>query len=234
MDFSVLTDHLPEIAHGFLITLLSWFGGIMLGAILGLLIAIIQLGAGRWVRAGLRVYIEIVRATPFLVQLFLLYYGGPALGLRLSPMAAGLIGLGIYGSVYFAEIFRTGFLSVPRGQIEAAHMLGMSPRTVIRRIQLPQMMVLILPALTNFTIVLGKETPILSIITVPELTFVLTGIGSETFAYVETLLALCVGYYLMAEFCSRLGQRLESRMGRYLGQQSSGISSERNTAGART
>lgn len=218
MDLSVLTDHAGEIGDGFLVTLLTWIGGVTISAIAGLIIAVIQLGAGRWVRGALRGYIEVIRATPFLVQLFLLYYGGPSLGLSLSPMAAGLVGLGIYGSVYFAEIFRTGFTSIPRGQIEAAQMLGLTPWQIVRRVQIPQMLVLILPALVNFTTILGKETPVLSIITVPELTFVLTGVGAETFAYVETLLALCIGYFILAELCSRLGQWLERRACRYLTQ----------------
>lgn len=218
MDFSVLTDHAGEIGSGFLVTLWTWGGGVLAGVIAGLVIAVIQLSAGPWVRGVLRCYIEVIRATPFLVQLFLLYYGGPSLGLSLSPMAAGLVGLGIYGSVYFAEIFRTGFTSIPRGQQEAAAMLGMNSWQIIWRVQIPQMLVLILPALINFTTILGKETPVLSIITVPELTFVLTGVGAETFAYVETLLALCVGYFLLAELCSRLGQWLERRASRYLTQ----------------
>lgn len=218
MDFSVLTDNASEIGSGFLLTLITWAGGVAISAVAGLVIALVQLRAGKAIRAILRAYIEVIRATPFLVQLFLLYYGGPSFGLSLSPMVAGLVGLGIYGSVYFAEIFRTGFTSLPRGQIEAAAMLGLSPRQIVFRVQLPQMMVLILPALVNFTTILGKETPVLSIITVPELTFVLTGIGSETFAYVETLLALCVGYYILAELCSRLGRWLEGRASRYLTQ----------------
>ncbi|WP_251976125.1 amino acid ABC transporter permease [Salinicola avicenniae] len=218
MDFSVLTEHAGEIGSGFLMTLWTWIGGVALALAAGLVIAVIQLSAGPWIRGALRCYIEVIRATPFLVQLFLLYYGGPSFGLSLSPMAAGLIGLGLYGSVYFAEIFRTGFTSIPQGQIEAAQMLGLTSRQIVCRVQIPQMLVLILPALVNFTTILGKETPVLSIITVPELTFVLTGVGAETFAYVETLLALCVGYFILAELCSRLGQWLERRASLYLTQ----------------
>jgi polar amino acid transport system permease protein len=167
----------------------------------------------------LRVFIEVIRSTPFLVQLFLLYYGGPAFGLSLEPIPAGILGLGVYGSVYFAEIFRGGFESIPRGQLEAAQCLGITPMQAILRIQVPQMLVLILPALVNMVTVLCKETAVLSIITIPELTMVMTGIGSETFAFVETLLALCVGYLLLVEACSRLGMFLEKRVGRFMNRQ---------------
>lgn len=224
MDFSVLTDNLAEIGNGFVVTLMTWAGGVIISGVLGLLIAVVQLRAGRCIRGLLRAYIEVIRATPFLIQLFLLYYGGPSFGISLSPMAAGLIGLGIYGSVYFAEIFRTGFLSVPQGQLEAARMLGLSSTEIIFRIQLPQMQLLILPAMINFITILVKETPILSIITVPELTFVLTGIGSETFAYAPALLALCLGYFVLTELCSHLGKWLERKAGRYLTQASRDVS----------
>ncbi|WP_136067472.1 amino acid ABC transporter permease [Modicisalibacter radicis] len=216
-DPSVLTDNLGAIADGFMVTLGTWLGGVALGLTLGLVVAVLQLFGPRWLRMILRVYIEIIRSTPFLIQLFLLYYGGPALGITLDAIPAGVIGLGVYGSVYFAEIFRTGFNSIPPGQLEAAECLGLSRLQVIRRIQLPQMLVLILPALVNMVTILCKETPVLSIITVPELTLVLSGIGSQTFAFAEVLLALCLGYLALVEATSRVGQALERRAQRYLG-----------------
>jgi polar amino acid transport system permease protein len=139
-----------------------------------MLIAVAQLFGNNVIRAPLRVFIEMIRSTPFLVQLFLVYYGGPSFGLSLDPIPAGILGLGIYGSVYFAEIFRSGFESVARGQLEAADCLGISKIQCIVRIQIPQMLVIILPALVNMVSVLCKETAVLSIITIPELTMVLT------------------------------------------------------------
>ncbi len=150
------------------------------------------------------------------MQLFLLYYGGPSFGLTLEPLTAGVLGLALYGSAYFAEAFRSGFQSVPRGHLEAASCLGLSRWQTVLRIQLPQMLVLIVPALTNLTIVLSKETAVLSIVTVPELTFVLTGIGSATFAFVETLLALCICYLVLVELAARAGQWVEARVARFM------------------
>lgn len=218
-DPTIITDHLDDIGSGFLVTLGTWSSGVVLGIALGMLIAIAQVFGNNFVRAPLRVFIELIRSTPFLVQLFLVYYGGPSFGLSLDPIPAGILGLGVYGSVYFAEIFRSGFESVARGQLEAADCLGITRLQCIWRIQVPQMLVIILPALINMITVLCKETAVLSIITIPELTMVLTGIGSETFAFVETLLMLCIGYLILVELCSRLGMFLESRVGRFMNRQ---------------
>lgn len=218
-DPTIITDHLADIGSGFLVTLGTWSSGVVLGIALGMLIAVAQVFGNRLVRAPLRVFIELIRSTPFLVQLFLLYYGGPSFGLSLDPIPAGILGLGVYGSVYFAEIFRSGFESVARGQLEAADCLGITRLQCIWRIQVPQMLVIILPALVNMITVLCKETAVLSIITIPELTMVLTGIGSETFAFVETLLMLCIGYLILVEACSRLGMLLETRVGRFMNKQ---------------
>lgn len=218
-DPSIFTDHLGDIGSGFLVTLGTWSSGVVLGLALGMLIAIAQVFGNRLMRAPLRVFIELIRSTPFLVQLFLVYYGGPSFGISLDPIPAGIFGLGVYGSVYFAEIFRTGFQSVARGQLEAADCLGITRLQCIWRIQVPQMLVMILPALVNMVTVLCKETAVLSIITIPELTMVVTGIGSETFAFVETLLMLCIGYLILVELCSRLGMLLETRVGRFLSRQ---------------
>ncbi|MFJ3469099.1 amino acid ABC transporter permease [Pseudomonas sp. NPDC090201] len=218
-DPTIITDHLGDIGSGFLVTLGTWSSGVVLGMALGMLIAVAQVFGNSLVRAPLRVFIELIRSTPFLVQLFLIYYGGPSFGLSLDPVPAGILGLGVYGSVYFAEIFRSGFESVARGQLEAADCLGITRLQCIWRIQVPQMLVIILPALVNMITVLCKETAVLSIITIPELTMVLTGIGSETFAFVETLLMLCIGYLILVELCSRLGMLLETRVGRFMNRQ---------------
>jgi polar amino acid transport system permease protein len=215
-DPTVITHNLPEIASGLAMTLGTWVAGVALGMLIGFAIALLQLFCGRWVRGVLRVYIEVLRGTPFLVQLFLLYYGGPSFGLTLEPLTAGVLGLAVYGSAYFAEAFRSGFASVPPGHLEAAACLGLTRWQAVRRIQLPQMLVLIVPALANLTIVLSKETAVLSIVTVPELTFVLTGIGSATFAFVETLLALCVCYLALVELASRGGMWVEARLARMM------------------
>ncbi|MBV8627119.1 MAG: amino acid ABC transporter permease [Paraburkholderia sp.] len=214
-DPTIITQNLQPIFDGLVTTIGSWTAGVLIGLTLGFLIAVLQRFSGSPVRAVLRAYVEFFRSTPFLIQLFLLYYGGPSFGLTLEPMTAGVLGLGLYGSAYFAEAFRSGFRSVPKGHLEAAQCLGLTRWQTVWRVQLPQMLVLIVPALTNLIIVLSKETAVLSIVTVPELTFVLTGIGSATFAFMETLLALCVCYLALVELTARAGAWAETRLARF-------------------
>ena len=215
-DPAVITHNLPEIGSGLVMTIGTWAVSLAIGALIGFVVALMQQFCGRGVRAVLRIYIELFRGTPFLVQLFLLYYGGPAFGLTLLPLVAGVASLSLYAGAYFSEVFRSGFSSVPRGHLEAASCLGLTRWQAIRRVQLPQMLVLILPAMTNLAIVLSKETAVLSIVTVPELTFVLTGIGSATFAFVETLRVLSLCYLLLVELASSAGRWAERRVGRFI------------------
>ncbi|WP_027350170.1 amino acid ABC transporter permease [Halotalea alkalilenta] len=215
-DPSILTTHAGEIGDAFLVTVKTWLLGSALGLIVGLALALLIRSLGRWARLPLLALSELIRGTPFLVICFILYYGGPSIGIDLNAIFAGIVCIGFYSSVYFAEIFRSGFNAVPRGQLEAAECLGLGRWQLLVRIELPQMLVIILPALTNLLTVLCKETAILSIITVPELTAVLGGIGTRTFSFAETLVALCLAYLLLVELTARVGNWLERRVGGYL------------------
>lgn len=215
-EIRIILDNGQMIVAAFGITASSWIAAVALGIVLGCLIAILQLFAGKWIAAVLRIYIEILRTIPFLILLFLLYYGGPSFGLRLNAFGAGVVSLGVYGSAYFAEIFRAGFLAIPKGQMEAADCLGITRLTAVRRIQIPQMLAMILPALVNMVIILSKETAVLSIITVPELTAVLTQIGSENFIYLAPLAVLCAAYLILVGLTQKLGALAEARAGRFL------------------
>jgi polar amino acid transport system permease protein len=216
LDLSVLTGNAGAILGGFAITVETWIAGVAMGILIGLAIALVQRRGIGPVNRILRLYIEVIRGTPFLVQLFFLYYGGPSIGLQLEAVSAGILGLGIYGSAYFAEVFRAGFNAVPKGQLEAASCLGLSRRQTVWRIMLPQMLVIIVPSLTNTIIVLSKETAVLSVITVPELTGVLTGIGSASYAFTQVLLAMCAGYLLLVELTAWFGRWVEAKVGRYM------------------
>ncbi len=216
MDFSIFLQYGPALLRGFGVTILCWLAGTVFGMALGLVIALIQRYGPRWLGWIIQIYIEVIRGTPFLVQLFVLYYGGPLIGLRLDALPAGILGLTIYGSPYFAEIFRSGFRAVPNGQIEAARAIGMTEPTIIRRILLPLGLVSSLPALVNFSIILTKETVILSIITVPELMYQVGRMSAETFRYLETNLVLALFFWLLVEAISRLGRRLEARVTKHL------------------
>lgn len=216
MDLGIFQQYGPMLLRGFAVTVFCWLVGTVLAMALGLVIALIQRYAPRPVRWLIQIYIEIIRGTPFLVQLFVLYYGGPLVGLRLDALPAGLLGLTIYGSPYFAEIFRSGFRAVAPGQIEAARAIGMAEPQIIRRILLPLGLVSALPALVNFSIILTKETVILSIITVPELMYQVSRMSTETFRFVEANLVLALFFWALVETISRLGRRFERRITRHL------------------
>ncbi len=216
MDINFLQQYGPSLLKGFGTTILCWLLGTVFGMALGLIIAVIQRYGPRWLGWIIQAYIEVIRGTPFLVQLFVLYYGGPLIGLRLDALPAGLLGLTIYGSPYFAEIFRSGFRAVPVGQIEAARAIGMTELVIVRRILLPLGLVSSLPALINFSIILTKETVILSIITVPELMYQVNRMSAETFRYVEANLVLALFFWALVEAISRVGRRLETRVTKHL------------------
>lgn len=216
MDVALFSQYGPALLSGFAMTILCWIVGTACGMALGLVIELARRFGPRWLGWPIRAYVEFVRGTPFLVQLFVLYYGGPLIGLRLDALPAGLIGLTIYGSPYFAEIFRAGFDAVPKGQIEAARAMGFRESTVLTRVMAPIMLVSALPALVNFAIILTKETVILSMITVPELLFETQTMMSETFAFVEPILVLALFFWIFVEAISRLGRRVEARFTHFL------------------
>jgi polar amino acid transport system permease protein len=206
----------PALLRGFGVTVLCWIVGSLGGIVLGFAIACLYQWTRRPVRWLLQAYIEVIRGTPFMIQLFILYYGGPHFGLVLDPVPAGILSFIIYGSPYFAEIFRGGFNAIPRGQIEAARCVGLGEWTIIRRIVLPQMLVSITAPLTNFLIILTKETAILSVVTVPELLYQTQTMAAETFTYIEPFLALSLFYWAMVVATSWLGERVEARVTRHL------------------
>ncbi|MFF7710290.1 ABC transporter permease subunit [Pseudomonas sp. NPDC007930] len=216
MSIDTLLGYLPAIAQGLWVTLFSWVIAALGGVALGLAIALVQRGAGATLRRLIQGYIEALRCTPLIVLLFIVYDGGPALGLLLDPLPAGLLVLIIHGSAYFAEIFRGGFAAVPAGQLEAANSLGMAPLAVVRRVLMPGALAAALPGLVNMVINVCKETALLSVITVGDLTFAVQNMAVETFAAFQSILALALGYWLLIELFSRLGQRAERRINRHL------------------
>lgn len=216
MDLSIYLAYWPKLLAGFGMTLLCWICAALLGIALGFVLALLRrlnLPPLRWL---LRAAIEAVRGTPFLIQLFLLYDGGPAVGIKLNAVQSGILALGVYGSAYFAEIFRAGFDAVPVGQVEAAQSLGFSRLAILWRVRLPVMLAMIVPALTNMVIILSKETVVLSIITVPELMYQMQSMAAETFAAFETILAMALLYWLLVEGASRLGRSAELRITAYM------------------
>ncbi len=219
MNPDLLWRYAPSLISGFGVTILCWGLGGALGLLIGFAITLmnrLRIPPLRW---ALRAFIEVFRGTPFLMQLFLIYAGGPSIGLRLGATTAGIVGLGLYSSAYFAEIFRAGFASVPAGQIEAATSVGMAPFDTLLRVTLPGALIAAVPSIVNMLIVLSKETVVLSIITVPELMYQVQTMAAETFTAFDAIFAMAVLYWLLVETVSRLGARLEARVTGYLARE---------------
>ena len=214
-DINVLIGQWPAIVSGAGVTIMIWILGTIAAAVIGFLMAVARQYGGVLIDKALGAVVAVLRGTPFLIQIFLVYYGGPFVGLDLDPLPAGLIGISIYGAAYFSEIFRSGFQAVPRGHIEAGECVGLTQGQIVRRILLPEMTMLVLPPSVNMVVILMKETAVLSIITVPELTATLSAIGSQQYAFVEALSALALFYWVLVEVTGWLGNLAETKLSRF-------------------
>jgi polar amino acid transport system permease protein len=217
VNLSLFADYAPQLLHGLGVTVLIWLAGSALAAVIGFLCGFGAALGPVWLRRVIGCYVELFRGTPLLVQLFLVYSGGPHIGIVLSALTVGIGGLALYGGAYFTETVRGGILGIPNGQIEAGRAFGLTRLQIIRTVILPQMLVLALPPSVNLLIFLLKDTAVLSILTVPELTFEVTGMTLETFAFVEPFLALAIGYWLLVEITAIAGRFAEQRLSRQLG-----------------
>ena len=214
-DWALVATKLPDILAALALTVGVWLASLVGAAALGFLVTVGRRYGPRWLDRILLGYVELFRGTPSLVQLFLLYFGGPYAGLSLDAVPAGLLALSVYGGAYFSEVFRAGFEAVPRGHVEAAICAGFSRAQIVRRILAPEMAMLVLPASVNLAVSLLKDTAVLSVITVPELTLTVSVIGTEFYAFVEALFLLALGYWGLVEIAAALGRFAEARLARY-------------------
>lgn len=212
LDWQLIWDLRGLILQGLWNTVWICFLGCLVAVFLGLVLASVRLAQKNVFGWLITAYVEVCRGVPLLVILFLLYYGGPSIGLRLDAEVAGVLGIGLYGAGYFAEIFRSGFQSIPAGQLEAARMLGISRWHVLTRIQIPQMLRLIVPPSTNQLIILIKESALLSVISVDDLTKNATAIVNQTFIVIEPYLIVALLYWIIIELVARGGFFLERRL----------------------
>ncbi|SCY86587.1 amino acid ABC transporter permease [Rhizobium sp. NFACC06-2] len=177
----------------------------------GLLAALSHRSPWRAVRAASAFYVWFVRGTPTLIQVFIIYFGLPQFGVKLSPFTAGVLALGVNSGAYVAEIIRGGLSAIPRGQTESALALGFSPAETMRSIVLPQVFRIILPSVTNEAISTLKNTSLLSTITVVELTLYAQTLIAATFRPFEFYIAVAVIYLLLTTVLTQLAALLERR-----------------------
>ena len=186
-DWAFVIQILPTLIEGVKITILATFLGSIVAALVGLVIAILRRSNNRLVSMPIGFVAEFIRGTPLLVQLYFIFYVLPDLGITLSPLVAGVIGLGLHYGTYTAEVYRAGIDNVARGQWEAAKACNLSTRQTWTQIILPQALPPMIPALANYFIAMFKETPLLSAITVLELMNQARSIANFNYRYIEPI-----------------------------------------------
>lgn len=202
---------LPYLLRGALITLEVSVAAILVSFALGTALTVLRLSERRVSSPLVRAYISFIRGTPLLVQIFLVYYVLPRIGLHLTPIAAGIIALGFSSAAYTTEIMRGGLTAIPKGQVEAARSLGMSMPLTWSIVVLPQLFYLILPPLVNeFTQVI-KGTPLISVITVVEVMRIAQQIYNVNYHPLEVMLGVALVFVVMNFALLRVGARLERR-----------------------
>lgn len=184
-------------------------GSLLFALIFGLAVALVRLSAWRPLRWPAIAYIEFFRGTPALVQLFVIYFGLPDIGLSPTPLQAAIVGLGMNGAAYLAEIYRAGIESIHRGQMEAALALGLTPSKAMQHIVLPQAVRTMLPPITSFAIVLLKDTSIVFSVGVVEIMALARNLVTETLHSAAVYLIAGLLYLCMTIPMSRLAARLE-------------------------
>jgi len=202
-DWQYAWDILPQLGSALLVTLAATVLGMLIAVVLGLVLAIWRRSPVRALSMPAALLIEFVRSTPLLVQMYFLFYALPLTGISLSPLATGVLALGLHYASYCAEVYRAGLESVPRGQPEAALALNMSPWRTLTRIVLPQALPPVVPALGNYLIAMLKDTPMLSAITVVELLQQSKVIGAASFRYTEPLTLIGVIFLALSLLAAR-------------------------------
>ena len=207
----ILLGYHGVLLQGLATTLIVSGSAIAIGLVTGLLLAFGLMSPYRVVRWPCGVYRSFWRGTPILLQLLLVYYLLPELGLEVAPVVAAILALALNTTAFQAEIFRSGLAHIPEGQSEAARMLGMKPWTIRRRILVPQMFRLILPPLTNEVITILKNSSLVSVIAVTELMRVSQQISARTFDPLATYLTAGAVYLAVNLLLAQVSRRLERR-----------------------
>src|SRR5690606_37255513 len=206
--FSVL----PQILRAFIVTLEATIAGFILAVLLGLVWASARMTAIKILSRPAYWIVEFVRSTPLLIQLYFLYYVLPEYGVSMSPLAIGILALGLHYSCYTAEVYRAGIESIPNGQWEAARALNLSQGTTWVRVILPQALPPTFPMLGNYLIAMFKETPLLAAITVMEMLQTAKLIGAESFRYLEPLTITGAVFLVASLFASYAVRRLYAKI----------------------
>lgn len=212
MDFGFLSEYWSYFLKGAWLTLQLSFFGVLFGTILGIGFALLRISKLGILRFLASVYIEIIRGTPMLVQIVIIYYGLTNFGINLPGFTSGVIALTINSAAYMAEVFRAGINAIDKGQNEAARSLGMPHGMALRHIVLPQAFRNMLPAIGNEFIVIIKDSSLVSTIGIAELMYNTNTVSSVTFIPLEPLLVAAAVYFVMTFTLSKLLGLLERKL----------------------
>ncbi|MCF6148091.1 MAG: ABC transporter permease subunit [Candidatus Kuenenia sp.] len=208
----VVTTFLPTLLKGACITIGISVLSMMIAVSLGIILAIMRLYGNKWVKKLSTAYIEIYRGTPLLIQLYILYYGLPNIGITLTAFTAAILGLGMNYAAYEAEIYRAGIQAIPGGQTEAALSLGMSRRLTLKKIILPQALRITLPPITNDFISLLKDSSLVSVIALVELTKSYSILAASSMKFFQLGIITALLYFGMSYPLSLYSRRLEKKL----------------------
>ena len=214
LDYSVVLSKLPIFLDGCLVTLEISFFALFLGMIFGIGGALCRISSNRFLAGIAFLYVWIIRGTPIMVQLFILYFGLPQLGIKMSSMTAGILGLAINTGAYVTEIIRSGIQAIDRGQTEAALSLGMKPYQAMVRIVGPQAVKVCMPPLVNQFIMTLKNSSIASLVTITELLRTGEQLIYTTFRSFEVYTVVAVLYLIMNSVFMIVAGKMEKRMER--------------------
>jgi polar amino acid transport system permease protein len=210
-DWAFVAKILPDLLDGVVITIEATMLGSILAAVLGMIWAVARRTAPRAASLGIAWFVEFVRGTPLLVQLYFLFYILPDVGLTLAPLVAGVIGLGVHYSSYTAEVYRAGIDNIERGQWEAAKACNLTGQQTWIHVIIPQAVPPMIPALANYFVAMFKETPLLSAITVLELMNQARSAANYNYRYLEPMTMVGVFFLVISVPAVIMLRRLERR-----------------------
>ncbi|GMK43883.1 MULTISPECIES: amino acid ABC transporter permease [Paenibacillus] len=209
---NLVWDNLPFLLKGAYYTLLVTVISMFFGLIIGLVVAIARLKGNRLIRGIARVYVSIIRGTPLLVQIFIVYYGLVDYGITLGPLTAAYVALSINVGAYLSETFRGAIQSIPKGQTEAAYATGMTGWMTMRRIILPQAARVAIAPMGNTFIGMLKETALVSAITVTELLRSAQLLIAQYYVYMPFFLGIAAMYWIMSTVFSAILNAVEKQL----------------------
>jgi His/Glu/Gln/Arg/opine family amino acid ABC transporter permease subunit len=211
-DFNDLIALLPALLEGASVTVAVSVASYLLALCLGLLLGLARTSRFLLVRGAAGAYVQFMRGTPLLLQLFFIYYVLPYGGLILTPFQAGVLGLTLNYAAYMAEVFRSGIAAVPKGQFEAGASLALTNYQLMRYVVIPQALKIVVPPIGNFFVAIFKDSALVSVITMKDLMFTGQILAASTFMHFQIFAMVAVIYLILSYPAAKAVELLERRL----------------------